>query len=433
VSLSTFGNIPSLALGFHYVEVHHKTTDYQTGIGTLEVSEHSAGVIKSRSFWYEADAGPGNPSLTFGSVNNPTGFVAAKSSGVDHIPANQAFSYNVSATNLTGQLYFNRVGDTGFGSAGADPVGISTGIITEESSITYSNFDGVSIPRGNLGVSSPISYVFSNDVKANTFAKATAATAFGTHTIKTPYALNGVDHTLSGSTTYLLYSGTQTNVPDEMNSTIDPLVGTNFKRCAAGANSDTPTMNTTGASWNPNNIISDSYEAKIIGGAITADKNNYSSGFFPTSSANYSAHNNTQYCQFEFTSVSAGIQGFDLLITGTFTGLWVAMPNNLGDGPTGWMQGDAGWNGWADCSQTLAYGRPGTGGTGAALVGGESDGNHNAIDATTGAINSSEVIHVNFGTSSTVWSTGNKTVFIRFSLAQGQSITRLAVKPYLST
>ena len=58
-----------------------------------------------------------------------------------------------------------------------------------------------------------------------------AATAFGTHTIKSPYAPNGVDHTLSGSTTYLLYSGTQTNVPDEMNSTIDPLVGYNFKRC----------------------------------------------------------------------------------------------------------------------------------------------------------------------------------------------------------
>ena len=45
------------------------------------------------------------------------------------------------------------------------------------------------------------------------------------------------------------------------------------------------------------------------------------------------------------------------------------MPNNLGDGPNGWMQGDAGWNGWADCSQTLAYGRPGTGGTGGALAG----------------------------------------------------------------
>ena len=56
---------------------------------------------------------------------------------------------------------------------------------------------------------------------------------------------------------------------------------------------DNPTMNTTGA-LNPNNIISDSYEAKIIGGAITADKNNYSSGFFPTSTAgDYSAHNNT--------------------------------------------------------------------------------------------------------------------------------------------
>ena len=426
-----FGNITSLASGLHYVEVHHKPVGSSTGIGTLSMS-NAFGSSAYKSFWYEADAGPGNPSLTFGSVNNPTGFVAAKSSGVDHVPANQAFSYTVNATNLTGQLYFATAGDTGYGNDAKHPIGISTGVITEQNALGYYDF-GSQTPVGNLGVSAPVSYVLSNDVKANTFAKATAATAFGTHTIKSPYAPNGVDHTLSGSTTYLLYSGTQTNVPDELNSTIDALVGTNFKRCAAGANSNTPTMNTTGASWNPNNVISDSYEAKIIGGAITADKNNYSSGFFPTSTANYSAHNNTQYCQFEFTSVSAGIQGFDLLITGTFSGLWVAMPNNLGAGPTGWMQGDAGWTGWADCSQTLAYGRPGTGGTGGALVGGESDGNHNAINATTGAINSSEVIHVNFGTSSTVWSTGNKTVFIRFSLSQGESITRLAVKPYLST
>ena len=425
-----FGNITSIPSGMNMVAVHHKTTDNQTGIGTLSSSSSFSSTRRAKTYWYEADAGPGNPSLTFGSVNNPTGFVATKSSGVSHVPANQAFSYTVSATNLTGQLYLK---ENAYGTLGSHPVGISTGIITEENTIRYQDFDSASTPIGNLGVSSPISYVFSNDVNANTFAKATAATAFGTHTIKSPYAPNGVTHNLSGSTTYLLYSGTQTNVPDELNSTIDALVGTNFKRCAAGANSNTPTMNTTGGAWNPNNIISDSYEAKIIGGAITADKNNYSSGFFPTSTADYSAHNNTQYCQFEFTSVSAGIQGFDLLITGTFTGLWVAMPNNLGDGPTGWMQGDAGWNGWADCSQTLAYGRPGTGGTGAALVGGESDGNHSAIDVTTGAINSSEVIHVNFGTSSTVWSTGNKTVFIRFSLAQGQSITRLAVKPYLST
>ena len=84
------------------------------------------------------------------------------------------------------------------------PVGISTGIITEENTISYYDFGGASTPIGNLGVSSPISYVFSNDVNANTFAKVTAATAFGTHTIKSPYAPNGVDHTLSGSTTYLL-------------------------------------------------------------------------------------------------------------------------------------------------------------------------------------------------------------------------------------
>ena len=83
-----------------------RLTDGQfTGIGTLQVSTNSSTSRRMRSFWYEADAGPGNPSLTFGSVNNPTGFVATKSSGVDHVPANQAFSYTVSATNLTGQLY----------------------------------------------------------------------------------------------------------------------------------------------------------------------------------------------------------------------------------------------------------------------------------------------------------------------------------------
>ena len=157
---------------------------------------NSFGSSAYKSFWYEADAGPGNPSLTFGSVNNPTGFVAAKSSGVDHVPANQAFSYTVNATNLTGQLYFATAGDTGYGNDAKHPIGISTGVITEQNALGYYDF-GSQTPVGNLGVSAPVSYVFSNDVKENTFAKATAATAFGTHTIKSPYAPNGVDHTLS--------------------------------------------------------------------------------------------------------------------------------------------------------------------------------------------------------------------------------------------
>lgn len=347
--------------------------------------------------WYENTNNLSAPAISFGTVNNPTGYTPVKSSGVDHLPASVAFSYQVSLSRVTGDIY----------NLSEDPVAIESGDICAGGNITYTNL-GSAVPDRNLGVSSPVTYVYSNQVLANTFSK--TSSLFGTHTVLSPFGSQ--TGTPSYSDTVLLFSGNETGKPNESSGTIESAVGNTFQRCNAGSGADTPTMSTTGGAWNPNTTVA-VYEAKIIGGEMGHDVSDYTSGFFPSSIVNYSSHNATQYCQLEF--IANGIQGFNLNITGSYSGLWVAMPNNLGAGPGGWMSGtEPGWSGWADCFTPFSGGRPGEGTLG---------GSTTAAPAT----GSSGTVGVNFGTSSTANSTGNQTVFIRFKFTAGQKITGLSI------
>ena len=348
--------------------------------------------------WYENTNNLSAPAISFGTVNNPTGFNPVKSSGVDHLPASVAFSYQVNLSRVTGDIY----------NLSEDPVTIAAGTICAGGEIQYSDLGG-SIPARNLGVSSPVTYVYSNQVLANTFAK--SSNPFGTHTILSPFGTG--TGTPSYSDTVLLFSGNEAGKPNESNGTIEAAVGNTFQRCGAGSGADTPTMSTTGTAWNPNSLVQ-GYEAKIVGGEMGHSLLNYSTNHFPVSvGVNYSAHDATQYCQLEF--IANSIQGFNLNITGTYSGLWVAMPNNTGAGPNGWMSGtQPGWNGWADCFTPFSGGRPGEGTLG---------GSTTAAPAT----GASGTVGVNFGTSSTANSTGNQTVFIRFKFTAGQKITGLSI------
>jgi hypothetical protein len=396
ISLGNISNIPS---GMNRVLLRQYATTLSSSIiaTTQTASQTSDGESEIPGGWYENTNNLSAPAISFGTVNNPTGYTAVKSSGVDHLPASVAFSYTTNLSRLTGDIY----------NYSENPVTIDSGEICAGGPISYFNL-GSSIPTQNLGVSSPVAYVYSNQVIANKFTR--SSNPFGSHIVTSPFGSSSGTPTYSG--TVLLYSGAETGVPDETSGTIETLIGNTFKRCGAGSGTDKPTMNTTGNSWNPNAAVA-AYEAKIIGGRCGHDITNYSTGYFPSSSVNYSSHDASQYCQFEF--VANSIQAFNLNITGTYNGLWVAIPNNSGSGPGGWMSGTtSGWNGWADCYIPFSGGRPGEGTLGGSTTSAPATG-------TTG------IVRVNFGTSSTANSTGSQTVFIRFKFAYGQYITGLSI------
>ena len=382
----------------HYISSGNlNSTDIYGETNTQSWSSNQDGSSYIPGAWYENTNNLTAPAISFGTVNNPTGYTPVKSSGVDHLPASVSFSYQVSLSRVTGDIY----------NLSEDPVSINAGNVTSGGSITYSNLGGA-VPDRNLGVSSPATYVYSNQVTSNKFA--ISSSPFGTHTILSPFGSQ--TGTPSYSDTVLVFSGNETGKPNESSGTIEAAVGNTFQRCGAGSGADNPTMATTGSAWNPNSAVA-AYEAKIIGGEMGHSILNYGTGFFPVSAANYSSHDATQYCQLEF--IANGIQGFNLNITGTYSGLWVAMPNNAGAGPGGWMSGtEPGWSGWADCFTPFSGGRPGEGTLG---------GSTTAAPAT----GASGTVGVNFGTSSTANSTGNQTVFIRFKFTAGQKITGLTI------
>lgn len=397
------GNIPSIPSGMNRVALRQYATTLagnQIINSTIYPIQASDGNSEIPGGWYENTNNLSAPAISFGTVNNPTGYTPVKSSGVDHLPGSVSFSYTTNLSRLTGDIY----------NYSQHPVTIDSGNICAGGYISYANL-GSSIPTQNLGVSSPVAYVYSNQVIANKFTR--SSSPFGSHIVTSPFGSSSGTPSFTG--TVLLYSGSETGVPDETSGTIDPLIGNTFKRCSAGNNSPKPTMSSTGASWNPNSAVA-SYEAKIIGGRCGHDVTNWSgagAAVIPPASVNYSTHDATQFCQFEF--IANSIQGFNLNITGTYSGLWVAIPNNTGSGPGGWMSGtETGWNGWADCYIPFSGGRPGEGTLGGSTTASPATG-------TTGTV------RVNFGTSSTANSSGTQTVFIRFRFNSGQYITGLSI------
>jgi hypothetical protein len=379
---------------------YHGKTAWMKGLSGLTDDYISDEHSDYANAWYENTWNLSAPSISFGTVNNPTGFTPVKSSGVDHLPASVAFSYTLNLTNLTGWIY----------NLSTPPVVVGSATICAGGDLSYSTVTGSSPPTAGIGTVTPHQYVYANQVHSNKFEIAGASDIIGTHTVTSPFGV--ATGTPAYSDQVLLFSGNETGKPNESSGTIEAAVGNTFQRCNAGSGADNPTMATTGSAWNPNSAVA-AYEAKIIGGEMGHSILNYGTGFFPVSTANYSSHNATQYCQLEF--IANGIQGFNLNIIGTYSGLWVAMPNNAGAGPGGWMSGtEPGWNGWADCFTPFSGGRPGEGTLG---------GSTTAAPAT----GASGTVGVNFGTSSTANSTGIQTVFIRFKFTSGQKITGLTI------
>lgn len=389
-----FGNNSTYTIptGFNIVRAEHVD-----GSSTFETDYY----YQNQMVFYYTTNNLSAPTISFGTVNPPTGFTPRLSSGVSHVPSGVAFSYTINLTNLTGDIYNYSGG----------PVTISAGDVTTNDYIYYSDI-GSTTPVQNLGVSSPVSYVYSADVRAEQFLQAQPADIFGTHTVTSPWGT--ATGKPSYSDTVLLYSSLGTpsgNPPVESGGSISG-VGGSLQRVSSGNGADTPTMTSTGGAWSSANPLA-TFEASIVGGVLGHDLNDYTTGYFPVSSVNYSGNDASQFCQFSF--VATTIQGFTMNITGSYSGLWVAQPNNAGGGAGGWMTGtEPGWNGWANCFVPFAAGRPGSG-----TLGGSTTANP--------ATGSSGTVGVNFGTSSTANSTGSQLVYIRFKFTAGQQITSLSI------
>jgi len=347
-------------------------------------------------FWYEDPSTVGAPVISFGSVIEPSSPSFSYSSGIPHYTQASAnnFTYVMTITNASGDMYTQNTfvsQDNNTGTAFAN-----------SGNKSYTNFaSGTNPPAQNYGVGSGVTTLVTNTfrdihstITSNHFTRYDASTPYGSHN----------NQRISYSTPLNIMGTTaRPNQIDE--DSITNFGANDGVRVKAGSAADNPSA--TFVAWTGGNAGSiDTYEATVRGGVLRHDQTNYSTGYLPVG-PNYSAgRGGAQY--YQVLLEQEFISSFNIVVTGSYGGCWVCMPNN-----SAWNTSLSGTNGWAD--MFTAYrgaGVPTTSEPGCA----------------TGTVmsGSSGTFTCTFGTESTSNAGSPFRILIRWRLDSGDSITAMS-------
>lgn len=153
------------------------------------------------------------------------------------------------------------------------------------------------------------------------------------------------------------------------------------------------------------------HEAVIVAGVLRQDRRNYTTGFIPPSTVDYTTKDGVQYATFVFNQET--LSNISINITGNYAGLWIALPG-ISDNPSisPLALGGNWWDAFKLYNGAGVPGRLGNPEAGCA-VGARATGG-------TGTVN------LTFGTESSTNATNNA-VIIRVRLNSGQSITGISI------
>ena len=345
-------------------------------------------------FWYEDPSTVSAPVISFGSVTVPSPGVTTHSSGIPHYEESgtNAFTYVLTVTNASGDMYSN---NTFLTSDGAGNAFLNSG------NKSYTNFaGGTNPPTRNYGVGSGVTTLITSTprnlhatITSNHFSRYDASTPYGSHN----------NQRISFSTPINLMGTTaRPNQIDE--DSITNFGSNDGVRVNAGSTGDNP--NAVYTAWNSSSTIA-TYEAAVRGGVLRHDQTNYSTGYLPTGGPDYSSgRGGAQY--YQVLLEQQYISSFNIVVTGSYGGCWVCMPDN-----SAWNTSLTGKNGWAD--MFTAYrgaGVPTTAEPGCA----------------TGTVmsGSSGTFTCTFGTESTSNASSPYRILIRWRLDAGDSITAMS-------
>ena len=268
---------------------------------------------------------------------------------------------------------------------------------------SYTNFaSGTNPPAQNYGVGTGVTTLITNTFKdihstitSNHFSRYDASTPYGSH----------INQRISFSTPLNIMGTTaRPNQIDE--DSITNFGANDGVRVKAGSAADNPSA--TFVAWTGSSGAGsiDTYEATVRGGVLRHDQTNYSTGYLPVG-PNYSVgRSGAQY--YQVLLEQEFISSFKIVVTGSYGGCWVCMPDN-----PGWNTSLSGTNGWAD--MFTAYrgsGVPTTAEPGCA----------------TGTVmsGSSGTFTCTFGTESTSNAGSPFRILIRWRLDAGDSITAMS-------
>ena len=229
----------------------------------------------------------------------------------------------------------------------------TTGFSKPVANLKYNQFysgatQGTHPPQRNFGVSSGVTTTVSH-VPNNIHDTITSSEPFHGWDCYTPYGQDVDEHRSYTPDINIMGTTARTNEVDEDNIGITGTLGSgsgNATRVKAGATGDNPSP--TYASWTGNAAGSiDTYEAVVRGADLRHDETDYSAAVWLPPGPDYSSgRNGAQY--FQFQAIRSAVSEFNIVVTGTYGGCWVCMPDN-----STWTTSLSNTNGWA--SMQAAY------------------------------------------------------------------------------
>ena len=222
------------------------------------------------------------------------------------------------------------------------------------------------------------------------------------------------------SNTILLKAGTaRSSDIDEQNHNIPSgASGGNRVYLGSGATGDNPlgagNLPSSSLTWTSTQDLTASgfaHEAAVVGGILTSDQVDYTSGYWPDGNAiDYSGKDAAQY--YTFYWAKSAVSTFSIAITGSYTGLLIGLP---GVSDSNAISPNATGGAWYDAFSLYdGSGNPGGTGNGAGCANGSA------------ATGSSGSVAITLGTQSTTNATNN-VVLIRIKLAASDSISAISV------
>jgi len=398
----------SVTAGFWYsFSAYASGTVYSGGYHGVNIAyTGGSGTSTNTGTWYWDASSPG--AVTFSNITGTAGNIVlttnsvSYSSTIPHLNSSSVWRLKGNVAKLSGDLYYSS--DTFITGSAATGFQAPAGV-------TYTQA-GVSTPLApNLYVSSGSAYFETTSSVATGFGSATTGP---TVTGQNSYTA-GTSPAFTPGGTILFKTGTSTNIEE---TSIPVSTGTgsgNAYRIVNPGSGDTPVYTGSEAAFNSQTSTLQTYDATNVGsgaqGVIKFDQTNYSVGYTPVG-PNLSGQGANQYFTFKFVRTS--VSKFDISLTGSIAGLWVALP---GSG----IDTSSTLNGWITMSTAYAgSGQPGagTGGNGSngCAVGGVATLNSSVTQSLTAT----------FGTASSS-STATNEIYVRIKLTSGQSLTALSI------
>lgn len=403
-----FGTITGEALGFHFVYDVRGQGVNSVSEGWNNIKIQQAGNETNTVIWYSDQSNPGAPQATNVSILPDATESLVYSSTVPHYTSSQIFNVSFDVNRLSGDFY--PATDSFVTSGGNDG---SSGVNSLSATTYQAQSITTPLPRNYLVSTGTTTINAQTTVKTGTgISSPNKGPRFS---VTNSYQSTTVNFDISERVLYMNDDVTTGSPVDETKVLVQNVgFGSGDARRIETIDGENPTEATPFTDWVGETSTLNSHDATIVGGVITHDTTDYSTGYLPVGpNLGTTDRDNSQYINFAFNRVA--VSKFAMQWSGKISGCWVRIPGTSTDSTST-------INGWLDTS--LPYEGSGVPGANISSGGNGSNGCGLAGTTTLNQTVSNELINITFGTESSSNATNN-TIVVRFKLDDGDSISSI--------